>query len=88
MPIEKAYEIATPEIHVKCPLYKITDQGLGKMQHILKNNPGKSKVYMHVLIPGSGETVISFGDGFKTMASPLLITEVESIMGKHSVHFH
>ena len=88
VPIERAYEIATPEVHVKCPLYKITDQGLGKMRHILQNNPGKSKVFMHVIVPDTGETVISFGDGYKTSASPLLITEVESIMGKHSVSFH
>jgi DNA polymerase III subunit alpha len=88
VPIEKAYEIATPEIHVKCHIHKVNDIGLSKMKGVLKNNPGKSKVYMHVVIPGSGETVISFGDGFKTSASPLLITEVESIMGKHSVHFH
>jgi DNA polymerase-3 subunit alpha len=88
VPIEKAYEIANPEIHVKCLIHKVSDMGLAKMKGILKSNPGKSKVYMHVLIPGSGETVISFGDGFKTSASPLLITEVESIMGKHSVSFH
>jgi DNA polymerase-3 subunit alpha len=88
VPIERAYEIATPDVHVKCSIHKIGDQELGKMKHILKNNPGKSKVYMHVIMPGTGETVISFGDGFKTSASPLLITEVESIMGKHSVSFH
>jgi hypothetical protein len=43
---------------------------------------------MHVIIPDSSETVISLADAYQASASPLFITEMESILGRHAVSFN
>ena len=85
IPLEKAYEIINPDIHLSCIINKLANPEIEKIKNILKNNPGKSKVFFHVLIPNKSETVISLGETFRTSASQLFISEVESIIGKNSV---
>ncbi|MEI6126832.1 MAG: DNA polymerase III subunit alpha, partial [Pseudomonadota bacterium] len=85
IPLEKAHEISNPDIHVKCLINRLTPLEIDKMKLILKNNPGKSKVFVHVIIPETSETIITLGDAYQTSASQLLISEFESLMGKHCV---
>jgi len=85
VPLEKAHEITNPDIHVTCPIHRLSSQEIDRMKVILKNNPGKSRVFMHIILPESSETVISLGDSYQTSASQLLISEVESVLGRHCV---
>ncbi len=87
VPIEHAGEIASPDVHLRCPIGSLSQNEIDKIQNILRNNPGKSKVYFHVIIPDSSETVISFSDSYKTNASQLFVSEMESVLGKQSVSF-
>jgi DNA polymerase-3 subunit alpha len=86
--LEKAHEISTPDIHMKCLINKLNHSEIDKIQNILKNNPGKSKVFLHVVIPDKSETVISLGNKYHTSASQLFVREIESVLGKNSVNFH
>ena len=57
-----------------------------KVKNIIKNNPGKSKIFLHVIIPGKSETIITLGDSYLASASGLFTTEIESTLGKNSVN--
>jgi DNA polymerase-3 subunit alpha len=88
VPLEKAHEVTAPDIHLKCLINKLNTQEIEKIKNILKNNPGKSKVFFHVIIPDKSETVISFGETYQTSASELFRREIESVLGKNSVSFN
>jgi DNA polymerase-3 subunit alpha len=83
--LERAHEFAHPAVHVQCPINRLNHDELDRLKIILQNNPGKSKVFLHLLIPNSSETVIGLGEAYQASASPLLVSEMESILGKHSV---
>ena len=83
--LDRAHEFAHPDVHVQCPVNRLNHDELDRLKLVLQNNPGKSKVFFHLVIPNNSETVIGLGDAFQTSASPLLVTEMESILGKHSV---
>jgi hypothetical protein len=61
---------------------------LEKVKNIIKNNPGKSKIFLHIVIPGKSETIITLGDSYLASASGLFTTEIESTLGKNSVHLN
>ncbi len=82
---EKAPEILSPDVHVSCLINKLNNNEIEKIKLIVDNNPGKSKVYFHLLIPDKSETVIGFGEKYRVNPSSLFITEVESVLGKKSV---
>jgi len=88
VPIERAFELKTPEVHMKCLISKLTSQEIDKLKIILKNNPGKSRVYLHISLPDNIETIVCLGDTYQASASPLFLTEMESILGKHAVSFN
>ena len=87
VPIERGYEIKTPEVHITCPINRLTQTELGRLQRIIKDNPGKSKVFMHIVVPNTAEAIIGFGDAYMASASPLLVSEMESVFGKQCVSF-
>ena len=83
--LDRAHEFAQPDVHVQCAINRLNHDEIDRLKRVLQNNPGKSKVFLHLVIPNNSETVIGLGDAFQASASPLLVTEMESIMGKHSV---
>ncbi len=86
--LDKAHEIAAPDIHLKCMINKLNHDEIDRIKGILVNNPGKSSVFFHVVIPNSSETVIKLGDTYQTGATQLFISEIEAILGKQTVHFN
>lgn len=85
MPLEDAGVALRGDIHVKCVISKIGGDEIEKLQTIIKNNPGKSQVYIHIIIPDSSETVISLGKNYGINPSQLCISEIESVLGKNCV---
>jgi len=83
--LDRAHEFANPDVHMQCPINRLNNDEIDRLKLILQSNPGKSRVFLHLVIPNASETVIGLGDAFQTSASPLLVSEVESILGKHSV---
>jgi len=84
--LDQAHEIATPDIHLKCAISKLGAEQIDRLKNIIKNNPGKSKIFFHITIPEKSETVLSLGDSYMSSASSLFTTEIESTLGKNSVH--
>jgi DNA polymerase-3 subunit alpha len=86
-PLEQAGDKLRPDIHVKCLINRITGQELAKVQNILKNNSGRSPVFLHIVVPDSSETVISLGKEYCINPSELFISEIESVLGKNCVSY-
>jgi len=87
VPLEKAYEVTMPEVHIKCLINSLNDDVIDKLKNIIKHNPGKSPVFCHVVMPEQSETVIRFGDQFKINPSALCLREIESLLKKGCVTF-
>lgn len=85
IPLEEAGVALSGDIHVKCVISKIGAETIEKLQTIVKNNPGKSQVFIHIIIPDSSETVISLGKNYGINPSQLCISEIESVLGKNCV---
>jgi DNA polymerase-3 subunit alpha len=85
--LEEAGERLHPDIHIKCRINQLTLTEITKIKNILQNNAGKSRVFMHVIIPDSSETVISFGKDFHASPSELFVTEMESVIGKNCITY-
>lgn len=83
--LDRAHELAHPDVHVQCPVNRLNHDELDRLKRVLQSNPGKSKVFLHLIVPNGSETVICLGDAFQTSPSPLLVSEIESILGKHSL---
>ncbi len=85
IPLEDAGTALRADIHVKCFISKLGAAEIEKFRTIVKNNPGKSQVFIHVIIPDSSETIISLGKDYSINPSQLCISEIESVFGKHCV---
>jgi DNA polymerase-3 subunit alpha len=88
LPLERAHEISAPDIHVKCPIHRLSVVEIDKIKNIVQSNPGKSKIYLHVIIPNRSETVISLGAGYQAGPSELFVREIESLLGKNCVNLN
>lgn len=88
LPLERAHEISMPDIHVKCPIHRLSNLEIDKIKNIVQNNPGKSKIYLHVIIPNRSETVISLGAGYQAGPSELFVRELESLLGRNCVNLN
>ncbi len=87
IPLEQAGDKLRPDIHMKCLINRIAGLELAKIQNILKNNSGRSPVFLHIVIPDSSETIISFGKEYCINPSELFIREIESVLGKNCVTY-
>jgi len=85
VPLERAHELSVPDIHVRCPIHKLNTAEIERFKLLIQNNPGKSKVYLHVVIPHKSETVIGLGPSYQVGASELFIREIESLLGRQCV---
>ncbi len=85
VPLDEAHEVTTPDIHINCQINKLNHDEIALLKGIFTNNPGKSPVFIHIIIPESSETVIRLGDKYQSAVSRLFISEVESILGKNSI---
>ena len=72
---------------MKCLINRIAGLELAKIQNILKNNSGRSEVFLHIVIPDSSETIISLGKEYCINPSELFIREIESVLGKNCVTY-
>jgi DNA polymerase-3 subunit alpha len=88
IPLEKAVERFNPDIHLKCFISKLSVHEISKIKNILANNSGKSRVFLHIVIPDSSETIVSLGKDYQATPSELLIREMESILGKHCISYN
>ena len=86
--LEQASERLHPDTHIKCYIDRLTINEITGIKNILQNNAGKSRVYIHVIIPDTSETVISLGKDYYINPSELLVSEIESLVGKNCITYN
>ena len=85
IPLSEALKILPSSIHFNLDTSNISKLHLEKFKNILKSHPGKCAAFIHFLIPGQSETVISLPDEFRLNPSEGLFQEVEYLFGSQVV---
>jgi DNA polymerase-3 subunit alpha len=82
-----AVKILPSSVHVHLDISVLSKPHLEKLKNILKNHPGQCTTYLHLVIPGQSETVISLPDEFHLNPSEGLSKEVEYLFGSQVMTF-
>ena len=82
-----AAKILPSTVHFSFDVSLISKQQLEKLKNILKNHPGKCAAYLHLIIPGQSETVISLSEEFHLNPSEGLSKEIEYLFGSQVMTF-
>ena len=82
-----AARILPSTVHFSFDVALISKQQLEKLKNILKNHPGKCAAYLHLVISGQSETVISLSENFHLNPSEGLSKEVEYLFGSQVMTF-
>ena len=82
-----AARILPSTVHFSFDVSLISKQQLEKLKNILKNHPGKCPAYLHLVISGQSETVISLSEKFHLNPSEGLSKEVEYLFGSQVMTF-
>jgi len=81
IPVEKAEETWTADIHLHFDTTKIEKEILYKLKDILKKHNGTSSVYIHIMIPGKSEIVIQLPETMNLKAGSALTDEINQLAG-------
>ena len=87
MPLCEAKGRIGIDVHFTVKTPSVTKKQLERLREIFLNHPGKSGVFLHLLIPNRSETIISLGDDLRLTPSDLLINEVDALLGYPATTF-
>jgi len=85
IPLEKAEELWTAEIHFNIDATLSGRETLLKLKEILANHPGSAKVYIHIRSQGNTDVVIALPDNMKIKPGSGLTREVNELVGYGAV---
>jgi DNA polymerase-3 subunit alpha len=87
IPLSEMRDKLTSTVHFTLPVPDITPDRLEKLKDLLAKHRGTHRSYIHLIIPGRSETIISLGDNFKLNPSKNLLEEVNEFFGDKIVNF-
>jgi DNA polymerase-3 subunit alpha len=79
--MDKAEEAWTTSIHFKLDVVRTDKKLFESLNTVFMRHPGSCKAYIHLINSGKTETVIALSDTIKLKAGPLLIREVNRLVG-------
>ncbi|MBW1678727.1 MAG: DNA polymerase III subunit alpha [Deltaproteobacteria bacterium] len=82
IPLSEAAKILPSIVHFNLDISIISKAQLEKFRNILKNHPGNCAAFLHLLLPGRSETIISLPDEFRLNPSEGLFQEMEYLFGR------
>jgi DNA polymerase-3 subunit alpha len=85
VPLEKAEEIWTAEIHFNIDVTVSGRESLLKLKGIFMNHPGVTKGFIHLRNPGKTDVVIALPDNMKLKPGIPLAKEVNELLGYGAV---
>ena len=81
IPVEKAEETWTADIHFSLEVQDVTRDTLEKLKAVLANHPGSCRGYLHLVDPKKTDTVIALPDDLRLAAGPTLNRSVHDLLG-------
>ncbi|MCK4400992.1 DNA polymerase III subunit alpha [bacterium] len=85
IPLSEAEEKLTKAIHLKLISTGLDEQTLQKLKDLLAQYPGKSIVYLHVLIPQSGEVTMLADPKIHVSPKKDLLVKLRRLIGQEAV---
>ncbi len=82
VPLSRQAAASVEAAHITLSTDDMTAQQLGDLKQSILSYPGRCRIFLHLLAPGSRETVLSLGDEFKVNPSPAFANELRSIFGR------
>lgn len=87
IPLEDAPAKLCSSLHFKINSFSADNSDLQKLRDILLKYPGTCPVYLHIIIPGRSETILSLPDHLRVTPKAELILGIEKVFGeKVEVH--
>ncbi len=87
VPVSEAREKLTSRVRIKLNIPGLKNEDIHALKDILSQYPGKCPVFLHLIIPGKGEIVISLPEKFSITPSFDFSTEIEAYCGDGSIVF-
>ncbi|MBN2467475.1 MAG: DNA polymerase III subunit alpha [Deltaproteobacteria bacterium] len=85
--LSEAASLLTRAVHFNLDCSRVTKNHLEKFRNILKNHHGHCVSYLHLIVPGRSEIVISLPEEFRLTPSEGLVQETEYLLGGHTIRF-
>ena len=80
-PLAAAREQSVRQVHLQVSAECLTDEQLVRLRETLAQHRGSCPAYLHVIVPGSSETVIELPESLRVVASEAMLDAVENIFG-------
>ena len=80
-PLAAAREQSVRQVHLQVSAECLTDEQLVRLREALAQHRGSCPAYLHVIVPGSSETVIELPESLRVVASEAMLDAVENIFG-------
>jgi DNA polymerase-3 subunit alpha len=80
-PLAAAREQSVRQVHLQVSADSLTDERLMRLRDTLAQHRGSCPAYLHVIVPGSSETVIELPESLRVIPSEAMLDAVENIFG-------
>ncbi len=80
-PLAAAREQSVRQVHLQVSADSLTDERLVRLRDTLAQHRGSCPAYLHVIVPGSSETVIELPESLRVVPSEAMLDAVENIFG-------
>ncbi len=83
--LEEAQSEAIKNLRIYLNGNRIDEKTVTRIKHILQSSPGECPIYVHVLIPGHSETIITLNGDLRVSPTKELLSELQKLLGKEKV---
>jgi DNA polymerase-3 subunit alpha len=82
-PLKEAPLRLCSRVKLRLQTVGLTKEHLLELKGIIQKNPGKCPVYLHFIIPGRSETIMSLPDKYRVQPGQQLTEAIENLFGKN-----
>jgi len=85
--LDAARAEAVRQVHVQVPLESVGREGLQRLRDVLAEHPGPCQAFLHLLRPGTSETILALPESIRVAASAEVLDAVERVLGAGMLSF-
>jgi DNA polymerase-3 subunit alpha len=85
--LDQAMSQLTTTVHLHLRSDRLEKEDLAAIREIFQDCRGSCSAYLHLLLPGNGEAVISLGDEWKVNSTDRLVSRLRDLLGYEAVQF-
>jgi len=85
--LDAARAEAIRQVHVQVPLEQVGREVLQRLRDVLAEHPGPCQAFLHLLRPGTSETILALPESIRVAASSEVLDAVERVLGAGMLSF-